>query len=100
MSLINLGKEQKMFLLSLGCIKYCCIILVTLAASDYNREWSSALKELDTWRVFESFPLPPPCCTVSWDVLVPEVSRSRLFLAYGVQVLFFFSPLLAVCLYD
>lgn len=51
MSLINLGKEQKMFLLSLGCIKYCCIILVTLAASDYNREWSSALKELDTWRV-------------------------------------------------
>lgn len=53
MSLINLGKEQKMFLLSLGYIKYCCIILVTLflAASDYNREWSSALKELDTWRV-------------------------------------------------
>lgn len=89
-----------MFLLSLGYIKYCCgIILVTLflAASDYNREWSSALKELDAWRVLESFSLPPPCCTVSWDVLVPEVSRSRLFLAHGVQVFFFF--LLAVCLW-
>ena len=89
-----------MFLLSLGYIKYCCIILVTLflAASDYNREWSSVLKELDTWRVFESFPLPPLCCTVSWDVLVPEVSRSGLFLAYGVQVCFFFPSLSCVCL--
>ena len=89
-----------MFLLSLGYIKYCCIILVTLflASSDYNREWSSVLKELDTWRVFESFPLPPLCCTVSWDVLVPEVSRSGLFLAYGVQVCFFFPSLSCVCL--
>lgn len=48
--------------------------IFSLAASDYNRGWSPALKELDTWRVFESSPLPPPCCTLSWDMLVSEVS--------------------------
>ena len=70
--------------------------ILFLAASDYNRGWSAALKELDTWRVFESFLLLPPCCTVSWDMLVSEVSGSRLFLAHGVQIFF---PLSCVCLW-